>query len=286
MNFIPKILFCILIFSVSYTSANPIGYSIRTAGYCSSVLIFNTLKLCFMTINKIAHIPAMLNSLKSSKDQTTDSLEDFNPDNTIFAFDLHDVLLFGDHNKMLKLFWYETPITILPIIINPVAMYKLVRLIKTKKIDELIFQGLAEHYPSIKSLENLFLQVNNCQKIDFKIIDLIKKLKDDGYKIYVLSNIGEKSLKYISQKEAEVFDLFDGYYTPSEKNSYVRKPKTEFYNGFKEYLVAQKDNNKNIIFIDDLKKNIKSANELGFHGIIFKSPDQLRKQLIKWKILS
>lgn len=49
--------------------------------------------------------------------------------------------------------------------------------------------------------------INYCS-INNKVLDLIKKLKDKGYKIYLLSNIN--SYVYNSIHDSELFDIVDG----------------------------------------------------------------------------
>jgi FMN phosphatase YigB (HAD superfamily) len=39
------------------------------------------------------------------------------------------------------------------------------------------------------------------------------------------------------------------------------------------------------VFTDDKKINVEAAEKLGMHGIVFQSPEQLRKELIKLGLL-
>jgi FMN phosphatase YigB (HAD superfamily) len=39
------------------------------------------------------------------------------------------------------------------------------------------------------------------------------------------------------------------------------------------------------VFTDDKKINVEAAEKLGMHGIVFQSPEQLKKELVKLGIL-
>ena len=58
-------------------------------------------------------------------------------------------------------------------------------------------------------IEKFWNNYNKYSKINEEVVKLIKKLKNSGYKIYLLSNINEHT--YDSIKENELFNIIDGY---------------------------------------------------------------------------
>lgn len=94
---------------------------------------------------------------------------------------------------------------------------------------------------------------------------------DNGYDIYILTNFSKDGYEVISNK----FDFFKKA-KGSVVSSYVKmvKPNPEIY---KYLLEKYKLNPDECVFIDDSDANIKTANELGIHGIVYTDCDTLRK---------
>ena len=111
-------------------------------------------------------------------------------------------------------------------------------------------------------------------------VKILKQLKKKGYKLYILSNIGEKSLKCIEERHPDVFKLFDGIYTASDRDGYIKKPQPEIY---KRYLDKFGQNPNELIFIDDKKSNLTAAKKFGIDTIHFTSAKNLFKVLSKRK---
>ena len=212
--------------------------------------------------------------------QIFSSSGNFNPENTIFAFDLHYVILFPKVKEMARIFISESPKgTVVPLMLNPLAIYRMVNLIRECPVAEKVFDDFSKTYRSVEDLKSIFLKIMNCQELNRFIICLIQAIRNMGYKTYILSNIGAQVLKHFLEQEPEVAKLFDGFYVPSSTNYYLRKPDPFFFDGFKDYLANFKDQNKNIIFIDDLDVNVTSAKKLGYFAIKYKSNFELVKTL-------
>ena len=95
--------------------------------------------------------------------------------------------------------------------------------------------------------------------------EFIKKLKKDGYKLFLLTNITEDSYNYINSI-ININDMFDGgIYSYQE---HLIKPSYEIYN-----LVLNRFslNKEETLFFDDKEKNVIVANELGIKSFIFTS---------------
>ena len=130
-------------------------------------------------------------------------------------------------------------------------------------ISKLQSQGI-ENYDIIKyilSYENL--------KYYFPImeatVEVIKKIRKEGYKIYLLSNITEASYNYIS-KSINLDELFDGGLFSYKEH--MVKPNKDFY---KKLINKYNLDKEETIFFDDKEKNVIASNEMGIKAIQFKS---------------
>ena len=102
---------------------------------------------------------------------------------------------------------------------------------------------------------------------------LLKQLKKN-YRIIALSNTNIIHKRVWGAKYKETIDEFEKLFLSHEINT--RKPETEPYLIALEYL---KMNPEDVIFLDDNKKNIETAERLGVKSILVKSPEQMRADL-------
>lgn len=115
--------------------------------------------------------------------------------------------------------------------------------------------------------------------INQEICDLIKKLKENNYKIYALSNTHIPVYEYV--KNLEIGKYFDGFLISAIEKK--MKPNEEiYYRLFEKFgLVPQE-----CFFIDDSSKNIETSQKCGMKGHIFdindfqKLVDELKKKNI------
>lgn len=106
----------------------------------------------------------------------------------------------------------------------------------------------------------------NYAYIDKKLLELIIKLKENGYHIYLLSNINPYTHNYILEK-SNLFDIVDGYVLSYKVH--MVKPYIGIYKElFKRYSLIPKET----LFIDDNASNIKTALSLKIKGVRVK-PD-------------
>ena len=103
----------------------------------------------------------------------------------------------------------------------------------------------------------------------------LKELKSRGYRLLYLSNYSH----YVMELNPEVLDflpLLDGGVFSCDVK--VTKPNRKIYE-----IITEKYNlvPEECVFIDDLARNIKGAEDFGFHGIQFKTPEQARADLNK-----
>ncbi len=92
--------------------------------------------------------------------------------------------------------------------------------------------------------------------------ELIVKLKERGYKLYVLSNMAHEYINYI--RTLDVYNCFDGEVISCEER--VVKPEAKIYEiALKRYDLDPSQT----LFIDDRKVNVVAAQELGIGGFHF-----------------
>ena len=124
----------------------------------------------------------------------------------------------------------------------------------------LISQMVNDFYPYMPPFENMF--------------DFVKRLKDAGYKVYLLSNATPRFFdRYL---DIPAITLMDGMFISCVYK--LLKPQKEIYEAFCEKfnLVPEE-----CFFIDDMPENIEGAKAYGMKGFVFKAPDtcELEKAL-------
>lgn len=103
--------------------------------------------------------------------------------------------------------------------------------------------------------------------------DLVKKLRNNGYKVYILSNYSKTG--YEKQKDTfEFMKHIDGGIV-SYKIKHV-KPEAAIYQALIE---KYQFNPSEAVFLDDLQINIDAAKKLGFNAIRFETYDQAIEEL-------
>lgn len=100
---------------------------------------------------------------------------------------------------------------------------------------------------------------NDYASVNKEILELIKKLKFNNYKIYLLSNINPYTYDFV--KQSGLFELVDGYVLSYKEH--VVKPYESIY----KILLERYDLSSNeCLFVDDKKDNVETANKLGMLG--------------------
>lgn len=106
-----------------------------------------------------------------------------------------------------------------------------------------------------------------------EMIEYYKTLKQKGYKIYLCSNITKDTYNYIKDS-FEIIQVADGGVFSCFEN--ISKPNVEIYQKLIEKYDL--DIGKSIL-IDDTKRNIISANDIGLKGILFNNIEDIKKIL-------
>ncbi len=102
-------------------------------------------------------------------------------------------------------------------------------------------------------INNFWCNYNNFAQVDERVLQLIQKLKDNNYKIYLLSNINPYTFEFVNT--SGLFNLVDGYVLSYKEHKV--KPYKAIYNVLLErYNLIPNE----CLFIDDNKKNIDTGN--------------------------
>jgi 2-haloacid dehalogenase len=110
-------------------------------------------------------------------------------------------------------------------------------------------------------------------------VQILKELKAKGYPVYALSN-WNRELYDQTVNDFPFLNWFDGKIISSEEG--MKKPDENIYQLlFKRYDI----NPQTAVFIDDNGANIATAERLGLRGILFTSPENLRRDLQTLQIL-
>lgn len=103
--------------------------------------------------------------------------------------------------------------------------------------------------------------------------DYISKLKDKGYNLYILSNIAKESYEYV-KSTIDIDDVFKGgVYSYREK---LLKPDRRIY----ELIINKYNLDKDeTMFFDDKQRNVDAACEFGIKGVLFRTIEDIEKNL-------
>lgn len=111
------------------------------------------------------------------------------------------------------------------------------------------------------------LYVKNCfgkteMPVFPEMYEVVSKLRDKGYKTYLLSNAAKDFYDY--SRYIPAIGIMDGAVVSSDYG--LLKPEKEIYETlFKKYGL----NPAQCLFIDDVEENIKGAEKCGMEGIVF-----------------
>lgn len=105
-------------------------------------------------------------------------------------------------------------------------------------------------------------------------IEIASELKKIGYELYLLTNFSAEKFP-LMRKRFDFLNLFDDLIISGEHR--LIKPDPAIY-----HLTLKRINRnaEECLFIDDTLANITTANRLGFNTIHFKSPGQLKHELL------
>ncbi len=105
-------------------------------------------------------------------------------------------------------------------------------------------------------------------------VELLKRLKEQGYGIYGLTNWSAETIP-IAFAKYDFFKLFDGIVVSGEEK--LIKPDLKIY---RILLDRYKLTAENTLFIDDSPANIEAARQLGFQTILFDNIENVTSKVV------
>ena len=114
-------------------------------------------------------------------------------------------------------------------------------------------------------VQNFWNNYNNYAFVDKRVLNLIERLKNKGYKVYLLSNMNEYTFNKV--KASNLFNIVDGYVL-----SYLVHQVKPYISIYKTLISRYNLTVSECLFIDDNENNINTANSLGMIGRLVK-PD-------------
>jgi HAD superfamily hydrolase (TIGR01509 family) len=204
------------------------------------------------------------------------------PANTVIVFDLHRVLFHHNYRRMWTTF-YKSPLKwrFAIALLNPCLLWDMVKLLYRRPIPESFFVHLSHNYKNIRDIMPLLIEIANQQIRNEKTIAIVKELKEQGFELAILSNIGQRIFDALRPKHQDLFSLFNHIIVATAETQYASKPNPKIY----ERLHNELNRNKHVVLIDDQEKNICGGLSFGIIGIVYKQPKQLCNQLKKLGIL-
>ncbi|MDP3889184.1 MAG: HAD hydrolase-like protein [bacterium] len=140
------------------------------------------------------------------------------------------------------------------------------------------------------ALAELVARVANAQDFITGTADIIKELHAHGYTQHIGSNIGTQIFEHFISKpnikplfNETYFDFAHSHivtYDANNPKTTIEKPKKIF---FETYLHKNMLHANQVIFIDDNRKNVATAQQLGMYALLFTDAAQLRADL--WSLL-
>ena len=111
-------------------------------------------------------------------------------------------------------------------------------------------------------LETILARWHLHMPVDERMTEVVRKLKENGYGLYLLSNASVRFAEY--QKETEVFSYFDGFVVSAFYKTV--KPEPEIY---RILFKLFKLNPSECFFIDDSPQNVAGGEATGMSGYTF-----------------
>ncbi len=123
-----------------------------------------------------------------------------------------------------------------------------------------------------EKIKNIIQERQNKSRLNTELISWFFTLKQKGFKVGILSNYTTDLTEKL--KRNGIYNLVDAVVVSSEIG--FQKPDKEAFTVLFERLGVLPEET---IFIDDASRSLEKAEEIGYHPILFKDNEQLRKDL-------
>jgi FMN phosphatase YigB (HAD superfamily) len=198
---------------------------------------------------------------------------------TIFAFDLDEVVLIGREEAYKK--WLADNWDFADAINEVKIKYNL-----SDAGD--IIHHVVQRYPYLQEKAQQFQNVIFKASVIPGTIKIIDALHKKGYGIIAASNMTTTTYQAMvdngtlpTQFSRDIFFVATNPLNKKADGKYHEKPNQEYYLNLKRYIKTHYPTNETVIFMDDKLKNALGAQNIpGIISIHFKSPEQLRADLI------
>lgn len=139
-------------------------------------------------------------------------------------------------------------------------------------ISELEFKNFClNKFPNYKDEINKILSEDSLDlmlPVYDDVVTMIRRLKVKGYKLYLLSDINETTIRYLNRKIDGFENLFDGIVYSCRVHKLKRDGEVF------DYILDKYNLDKNeTLFIDDSEKNLNQASKRGIMTFKFTDPD-------------
>lgn len=181
------------------------------------------------------------------------------PSNTIFVFDLDDVILLIKKAKKAKFGLY--------LLVRPDVWPDFAKIRKhSGHADAMVKQnkkpGLVKRLKRIKQSKTPIEGM----------IEILRELKQKGYVLHIASNMTRTDFEFYQKQYPGIFSLFDQAFVV-EGATMPQKPSKQYFYLYREKYPTSKQH----FFIDDKRENCDAAGFAYTH--VFKNPEQLRLDL-------
>jgi FMN phosphatase YigB (HAD superfamily) len=125
-------------------------------------------------------------------------------------------------------------------------------------------------------VRNAFDQARKSLQANHDFMGLVRELKAQAngrLQVYAMSNISLPDWDVLRTKPAD-WEIFDDIFTSGAVGE--RKPNLAFY---RHVIAATELQPRRTIFVDDKLENVLSARSLGFTGIVFDDPSEVKRAL-------
>ncbi len=123
--------------------------------------------------------------------------------------------------------------------------------------------------------EELRKEIDSYLRIDYSLVEVIKKLREMGFKVILLSNANNS---FFERKIYPTYPEFKSLFDDIIISSVVQmvKPNPDIYLHTLEKISSHSEE---AIFIDDSKVNVDAAIKLGMHGFVYTESTSFVKHL-------
>lgn len=147
--------------------------------------------------------------------------------------------------------------------------------VENKSLEEVIIKVVSIFNKSTETESDVRTLINkwySSKKLNTELLSWVSILKKQDFKVGILSNNTTKLKEELKIKG--IHDLVDAIIVSAEIG--FQKPHKEAFNVlFKTLSILPEET----IFIDDAQKSLEKADEIGYHPILFKNNEQLKKDL-------